>query len=73
MYTGYILYIYWVPAHTIPHPHDWIFVTGAKIGLHLCLSVPKIEEGGGGEGVGERQRGQEEDTILCAHVRLLFS
>ena len=29
---------YLASYHMISHPHDWIFVTGAKLGLHLCIS-----------------------------------
>ena len=28
---------YWASAHMISHPHNWIFVTGANLGIHLCL------------------------------------
>ena len=57
----------------ISHPHDWISITGAKLGLHLCLSQ-KLKKGReGGEGKGERQRGIEEDPVRCACARLPFS
>ena len=48
----------------IPHPQNQIFVTGAKLGLYLYLSVSKnLINARGGEGgckgKGERQRGRE--------------
>ena len=52
----------------ISHPHNWILVTGAKLGLNLCLCVPKFEGGGGGgvEGKGQRQKVIEEDPVCRA-------
>ena len=29
---------HWELAHIIFHPHNWIFVTGAKVGLHIRIS-----------------------------------
>ena len=37
--------IYWAQAHMISHLRNWIFVTGAKLGLRLYLSW-KYENGG---------------------------
>ena len=37
-------WFYRAPYHMISQLYDWIFVTGEKLGLHLCLS-PKIGHG----------------------------
>ena len=34
---GHFLENNWAPDHMVSHPYDWMFVTGAKLGLHLCL------------------------------------
>ena len=58
----------------ISHQRDFIFVTGSKLGLHICLSQKLKKEGGGGvKGKVERQRVQEEDPIHRARTHLTFS
>ena len=39
---------YWAPSQMISHPHDWIRVTGAKLGFNLCL-YQKLNWGGDDE------------------------
>ena len=60
---------YWAPAHMISHLRDWIFVTGSKLGLRLCLSVPKIEQGGGGK-VREKYVEDNKNTPFIALSRI---
>ena len=49
----------------ISHPHDWIFVAGPKLGLHLCPSVLKIlKRGGGGANLRKRERDDEKKTLF---------
>ena len=53
----------------ISHPHDWIFVTGPKLGLHIYPSVQKNKKGGGEEKGREENREEDNNTpfVVIAH------
>ena len=47
----------------ISHPHDYIFATGEKLGLRICISVPNnCRRGEGGTKIRERERENEKKT-----------
>ena len=66
-----VSFVYCAPAHMVSHPYDCIFVTGAKLGLHLCPSVLKNWRRGG-EGR-ERDREDEKNSrSSCSRVPLVL-
>ena len=55
----------------ISHPHNWVFVTGAKLGIYLCPFSHKNWSVGGG--FKERYREEEKKTIFIVNANIVFS